>query len=267
MGAVRCYNRIRFLKIRLLGIKLMEKLSVTIITRNEEKNIGRCLESVKWADEIVVLDTNSTDCTVEICRQFTDRVFSVDWHGYGKQKNLCADRASHNWILNIDSDEEISSEGAEEIQALLSGGPKHPVYQLPRKNFFARRWVRYGGWYPDRISRLYDKTQVRFTESQVHEKLVPDVNVGSMKNPILHYSYSGMEDYIDRQNRYSTLYAREKVSQGFRANWSHLLLRPPVAFFKNYLFRQGFRDGFLGLFLALAFAFYTFLKYAKTKSV
>lgn len=246
----------------------MEKLSVTIITRNEEHNIGRCLESVKWADEIVVLDTHSTDRTVEICRQFTDRVFCVDWHGYGKQKNLCADRATHNWILNIDSDEEISAEGAEEIKkVLLQGDPKQPVYDFPRKNYFAQRWVRYGGWYPDRISRLYNKAQVSFSESQVHEKLVPDVNVGSLKNPIHHYSFAGMEDYIERQNRYSTLYALEKKSQGFQANWSHLVLRPPAAFLKNYVIRQGFRDGMLGLFLAVSFAFYTFLKYAKTKSI
>jgi (heptosyl)LPS beta-1,4-glucosyltransferase len=245
----------------------MNKLSVTIITKNEEKNIERCLESVRWADEIIVLDSSSTDRTVEICRQFTDQVFSVDWHGYGKQKNLCAERASHDWVLNIDSDEEISPEGAEEIRKVLSGEPKHPVYQFPRKNFFAQHWVRYGGWYPDRISRLYDKTQVSFLETQVHEKLVPDKNVGALQNPILHYSFSGMEDYIERQNRYSTLYAREKMSNGFRASWSHLALRPPATFFKNYIIFQGFRDGFLGLFLALSSAFYTFLKYAKTKNI
>ena len=245
----------------------MEKLSVTIITRNEESNIARCLESVKWADEIVVLDTNSTDTTVDICRQFTDRVFCEDWHGYGKQKNMCAERASNNWVLNIDSDEEISPEGAEEIMKLLRGDIKHAVYQFPRKNFFAQRWVRYGGWYPDRISRLYDKTQVNFTEVMVHEKLVPDENVGSFKWPILHYSFSGMGDYIERQNRYSTLYANEKVEQGFRAGWSHLILRPPLSFFKNYIIRQGFRDGFLGFFLAISVAFYTFLKYAKTKTI
>ena len=106
-----------------------------------------------------------------------------------------------------------------------------------------------------------------FTESEVHEKLVPDSNIGSMKSAIIHYSFSGMADYIARQNHYSTLYAREKVNQGFQASWSHLLLRPPAIFLKNFIIRQGFRDGFLGLFLALSFAFYTFLKYAKTKSI
>jgi glycosyltransferase involved in cell wall biosynthesis len=245
----------------------MKKLSVTIIAKNEEKNIKRCLESVKWADEIIVLDTNSTDRTVEICRQFTDQVFCVDWHGYGKQKNLCSERASHDWILNIDSDEEISSEGAEEIKAVLRGDSKNAVYNFPRKNFFAQRWVRYGGWYPDRISRLYDKTRVSFLETLVHEKLVPDENVGALQNPILHYSFTGMEDYVERQNRYSSLYAQEKMKNGFKVTWSHLVLRPPATFFKNYIILQGFRDGFLGLFLAMSLAYYTFLKYAKTKKV
>ncbi len=248
----------------------MEKLSVTIITRNEEENIARCLESVKWADEIIVLDSHSTDRTVEICRQFTDQVFCVDWHGFGKQKNLCADRANHDWILNIDADEEISPEGAEEIKAVLQrqGEPDECyLYDFPRKNFFAQRWVRYGGWYPDRIFRLYDKRRVSFTESQVHEKLTPDESSGSLHHSILHYSFSGMADYVDRQNRYSTLYAQEKTRAGFRAGWSHLILRPPASFIKNYFVRQGFRDGFLWLFIAIAIAFYTFLKYAKTKNI
>ncbi len=245
----------------------MEKLSVTIITKNEEKNIARCLESIKWADEIIVLDTHSTDRTVEICRQFTDQVFCVDWQGYGKQKNMCAERTRYDWVLNLDSDEEISPEGAEEIKRVLRDKPMYSLYNFPRKNFFAQRWVRYGGWYPDRISRLYNKTQISFTESQVHEKLVPDANAGSLCNAILHYSFSGMGDYIERQNRYSTLYACEKLKNGFRANGSHLILRPIFSFLKNYFIRQGFRDGFLGLFLAISGSFYTFLKYAKTRNI
>jgi len=245
----------------------MEKLSVTVITKNEEQNIARCLESVKWADEIIVLDSHSSDRTVEICRQFTKHVFCVDWQGYGKQKNMCAEHAKNDWVLNIDSDEEISPEGAEEIQEVLRGQPKLPIYNFPRKNFFGQRWVRFGGWYPDRIARLYDKAQVQFTESQVHEKLIPDHNVGSLSNAILHHSFSGMEDYITRQNKYSSLYAKEKKGRGFQAGWSHLVFRPAWSFLKNYLIKQGFRDGFLGLFLAFSGSFYTFLKYAKTKNI
>ncbi len=245
----------------------MEKISVTIITKNEVKNIGRCLESLKWADEIVVVDSDSTDRTVEICRQYTDQVFRESWHGYGKQKNICAAKAKNKWILNIDSDEVVGPEVAEEIRKTLNEGPQHPVYDLPRKNYFGQRWVRFGGWYPDRILRLYDKEKVAFSEPQVHERLTPDDNAGSLKNALIHYSYSDHEDYLNRQNRYASLYAQEKVSKGFRANWTHLLLRPPASFIKNFIIKQGFRDGSLGFFLAKNAAIYTYQKYAKTRAL
>jgi (heptosyl)LPS beta-1,4-glucosyltransferase len=244
----------------------MEKISVTIITKNEEKNIGRCLESLQWADEIIVVDTNSDDKTVEICNQYTDHVFNESWHGYGKQKNICAAKAQNRWILNIDSDEIVTPELTEEIQEVLKEGPKYPVYYLHRKNYFGDRWVRFGGWYPDRILRFYDKEKVAFSETQVHERLAPDENAGSLKHTLTHYSYRDHEDYIQRQDRYSTLYAQEKMANGFRANWTHLYLRPPFSFFKNFILKQGFRDGFLGLFLAKMAANYTFQKYAKTLS-
>ena len=244
----------------------MEKISVTIITKNEEKNIGRCLESLKWADEIIVVDNDSEDRTVEICKQYTGQVFNQTWHGYGKQKNICAAKAQNRWILNIDSDEVVTPESAEEIQKVLKEGPQCPVYHLPRKSYFGDRWVRFGGWYPDRILRLYDKERVTFSETQVHERLTPDDNAGSLKNPLIHYSYTDREDYIQRQDRYSTLYAQEKRVNGFRANWTHLYLRPIFSFFKNYILKQGFRDGYLGFFLAKIATFYTHQKYAKTLS-
>ena len=244
----------------------MEKISVTIITKNEEKNIGRCLKSLQWVDEIIVVDTNSDDKTVEICKQYTDHVFNENWHGYGKQKNICAAKAQNRWILNIDSDEVVTPELAEEIQKIQKEGPKYPVYHLPRKNYFGDRWVRFGGWYPDRILRLYDKEKVSFSETQVHERLTPDENSGSFKCPLTHYSYRDHEDYIQRQDRYSTLYAQEKIVNGFRANWTHLYLRPSFSFFKNFIINQGFRDGYLGLFLAKNAANYTYQKYAKTLS-
>ena len=244
----------------------MEKLSVTIITKNEEKNIGRCLESLKWADEVVVVDTHSGDRTVEICRQYTDKVFDENWHGYGKQKNICASHAKNRWVLNVDADEVVTPETAEEIQRVLKEGPKYPVYHLPRKNYFGDQWVRFGGWYPDRILRLYDKEKVAFSEVQVHERLEPDDNAGGLENALIHYSYRDEEDYIQRQDRYSTLYAQEKSATGFKANWTHMYLRPPFAFFKNYVLKQGFRDGSLGFFLAKNSAIYTHQKYAKTIS-
>lgn len=245
----------------------MEKISVTVITLNEEKIIERCLKSLQWADEILVLDSFSSDRTVELCRKYTDKVFQEKWQGYGKQKNLCAARSSHRWVLNIDADEVVSPECAKAIQQELEMGSGHPLYQFPRKNFFGSRWVRFGGWYPDKISRLYDKTRVSFTESRVHEKLNPDDDSGLIGEPLLHYSYEGLADYIDRLNRYSTLFAEEKGQSGWTAGLGHLYLRPPLTFFKNFILRQGFREGFLGMFLALSAAFYTYLKYAKTRKI
>ena len=245
----------------------MNKISVTVITLNEEKNIERCLNSVKWADEIVVLDGFSQDRTIELCRRFTDKIFQEAWLGYGKQKNLCAAKASYQWILNLDADEEVSSDCAEEIREKLDKELNHPLYLIPRKNFFGGRWVRFGGWYPDRIARLYDKTRVAFTEVAVHEELFPNGNGGYLVHSLKHYSYSDTEDYISRQNYYSTLSAQEMVRNGKIAEWWDLCLRPLWAFVKAYFFRQGFREGFLGFFLAAAAGFYTFLKYAKTRSV
>ena len=245
----------------------MNKISVTIITKNEEKNIRRCLESIQWADEIVIVDTFSSDRTVEICREFTDKVFQESWLGYGPQKNLCASKATNRWVLNLDADEVISSECAAEIQKLLLGQPEFSFYRFPRKNFIADRWVRYAGWYPDLISRLYDKDRVSFSDSMVHERLIPDEIGGVINRPIFHYSFDGMEDYIERQNRYSSLYAEEKKRLSLEVNWTHLYIRPVWAFIRTYFFRQGFREGFLGVFLALAMMFYTYLKYAKTRSI
>ena len=245
----------------------MEKVSITVITYNEERNIERCLASLKWADEIVVLDAFSSDKTVEICRRYTDRVYQEHWVNFGRQKNLCAAKASHRWVLNLDADEVISAECAREICRELEKGPVHAVYAFPRKNYFGGRWVRHAGWYPDRITRFYDKTRVAFTEPFVHEKLSPDADMGIFQEPILHHSYEGMEDYVGRQNRYSTLCAREMVKQGRGATCIDLCLRPPWAFLRSFIFQQGFREGFLGFFLAVATAFYTFLKYAKTRSV
>ncbi len=245
----------------------MEKISVTVITLNEEKNIERCLKSLQWANEIVVLDSFSSDRTVEICRKYTEKVFQEKWQGYGRQKNLCAERTSHRWVLNIDADEVVSPECAKAIQKKLENGQKNPLYQFPRKNFFGNRWVRFGGWYPDKISRLYDKTIVSFTESSVHERLNPDSDPGLIDEPLLHYSYEGLADYMERLNRYSTLFAEEKGRSGWTAGYAHLYLRPPWAFFKNFIVRQGFREGFLGMFLAVSAAFYTYLKYAKTRKL
>ncbi len=242
----------------------MEKLSVVIITYNEEANIERCLKSVLWADEIVVVDSFSSDATVDICRRYTEKVFQMEWQGYGGQKNLAAQKASHSWILNLDADEEVSVESEREIRALLEGKPDFPAYDFPRKNYFGERWVRYCGWYPDRIIRLYDKMRAHFSEGRVHEKVEAVEGVGSLKEPLLHHSFRDMADYIARQNRYSTLSAQDRFERKGAVGIGRILLGPPWVFLKVYFLRQGFREGRLGFFLAASMAFYSFLKYIKT---
>ncbi|QPJ65629.1 MAG: glycosyltransferase family 2 protein [Candidatus Nitrohelix vancouverensis] len=241
----------------------MNQLSVVIISFNEEKNIERCLKSVQWADEIVVLDSFSTDRTLEICKRYTNCVFQGEWRGYGAQKNLCADKASHSWVLNLDADEAVTPEGAEEIQRMLSQQLEFPAYDFPRKNFIGERWIRFCGWYPDRIIRLYDKRVVRFTEGKVHERLQPDDRVGAMREALLHYSFHDMADYVQRQNRYSSLAASERAGSGKKSGWANLILNPLWVFLKCFFLRQGFREGRLGFFISASMAYYTFLKYAK----
>ena len=241
----------------------MNKLSVTIITYNEEKNIRECLDSVRWVDEIVVLDSYSTDRTEKICREYTDKVFQNEWLGYGRQKNMCAERAENDWIFNLDADEVVTPELKAELMELLSSTPSLSVYHVPRKNYFGKRWIRYCGWYPDYIVRLYNKKRTRFHHSDVHESVRVDARPGILRGAIKHYTYDNLSDYISRQNRYSSLAAEGMAREGREAHWYDLSLRPIFAFIKAYLLKLGFLEGALGFILSIGHSFYTFLKYVK----
>ncbi|MFQ5587049.1 MAG: glycosyltransferase family 2 protein, partial [Thermodesulfobacteriota bacterium] len=218
----------------------MEKLSVTIITLNEEENIRDCLESVRWAEEVVVSDSGSSDGTVSICGEYDARVFSDEWLGFGKQKNLCIDRASHDWILNIDADERVTPGLRGEIERVVrapSRGGKGRIdgYYIPRKNFFLGRWIRHGGWFPDYNLRLFRKGKGRFKEREVHEAVVVKGGVGYLKQPLEHYTYRSISGYLKRMDRYSTLAAREMLKRGRRAGFADLVFRPELTFMKMYL--------------------------------
>lgn len=244
----------------------MHKLSVVVITGNEEKNIAACLESVKWADEIVLVDSLSEDKTVEIARKYTDHIFLRPWSGYGNQKNYAVKKASYDWVLSLDADERVTQELRKEIEALLreeevpSGG-----YEIPRKAYFGTTWVRHGGWYPDYVLRLFDKSMGRFSDRLVHEALEVSGPVGRLKNPIEHYTYRSISDFIDRMNRYSTLSAELYSSQGRDVGWVETIFRSWFTFLQMYILRKGFLDGALGFQLAYLYSVYTFIKYAKLK--
>lgn len=243
----------------------MEKLSATVITYNEEPRIARCLESLRWADEIVVVDSGSTDGTVEVCRGYTDCIFRRPWDGYGAQKNFSSARASHDWVLNLDADEEVSPALREEIRSTLRGGPRCGGYRMPRRNYFGGRWIRRCGWYPDYTLRLFDRRRARFRERLVHEAVSTAAPVGTLRGVIEHYTYDGMSDYIDRLNRYSSLAAEELVREGRPLGVHRLYLDPLGAFLKTYVLRRGFLEGELGLSIALGSAYYAFAKYFKAR--
>ncbi|MEK6591274.1 MAG: glycosyltransferase family 2 protein [Nitrospinota bacterium] len=244
----------------------MEKLSVTIITYNEEKNIRDCLSSVKWADEIVVIDSFSTDRTVEICREYTGKIYQNKWPGFVEQKNLALSKVSHNWILGIDADERVSDELALEIKSLLNDGLIYDGYYIPRKAFYINRWILHCGWYPDYKIRLFKKDKGRWEGTKgtaIHESVIVEGKVGYLKGEILHYSFRDISSHLNTMNRYTSISAREQIKRNVRAGITQILLRPPLNFLKMYFLKLGFMDGMPGLIVSVLSSFHVFLKYAK----
>jgi glycosyltransferase involved in cell wall biosynthesis len=242
------------------------KLSVTIITCNEEKNIGDCLASLDFADEIVIVDSGSTDRTEEICRAHPKvRFFYQDWQGYGCQKNRAAELASHDWILNLDADERISPDLRLSIEQADTSA--YSAARMARENYFGNRWIRHCGWYPDYTTRLYDRKVCRFSERSVHETLESQGHIETLEGNLRHFTYSGVSDYLQRMDRYSTLAAEELLKKGVAPTFLDLLFRPFATFIKMYLLRRGFLDGYAGLLLSLLYSQYTFCKYAKLKEL
>jgi glycosyltransferase involved in cell wall biosynthesis len=245
-------------------------LSVVIITYNEEANIGRTLKSVlplvaNGHGEIIVVDSGSTDRTVEIAREHGARVFSEEWKGYAAQKNSAIAKASGDWILSLDADEEVESRLAEEIAPLLqASSPGIQGYWLPRKNFFLGRWIRHGGFWPDRKLRLFRRGTGQIAERAVHEVIKVDGPTGRLEHALLHHAYPTLAGYTDHMNRYSSLGAEMAVAEGYRGfSVVDIVLRPLATFVYKYFFRLGFLDGREGLLLNLYHAVYVSWKYAK----
>jgi glycosyltransferase involved in cell wall biosynthesis len=238
-------------------------VSIVIVTKNEEANIEAALDSVRDAAEIVVIDSFSSDRTVEICRKYTDKVFRKEWEGYAKQKQSAVDIAVSPWVFILDADERFTPElKAEVISAIKENS--HDGFYVPRKNFFMGKWIRHGGWRPDYTLRLFRKNAGRVEDREVHEKVVVNGSVSYLKNPLVHYTYNSVSDYLKRMDSYSTLAARELKKTGVAPNVMDFLIRPPLTFIKMFFFRFGFLDGRFGLVLAVLCSYYTFLKYAKT---
>jgi len=240
------------------------KITATVITFNEEHNIAAALESLAWADEIIVVDSESTDHTVEIARRFTDRLLVRPWPGYSAQKNFAAEQASNDWIFSLDADERVSPELTTSILELEKGAaPKQAGFEMPRRTFYLGRWIKYSGWWPDHKVRLYDRRRARWRGDFVHESLEVNGRVNRLNGDILHYTVRDAAEHHLRMDRYTTLAAEELCSRGKRASLGSLLVSPVVVFLRSYLFKLGFLDGIPGLAIARFAAHYEFLKNLK----
>jgi glycosyltransferase involved in cell wall biosynthesis len=239
------------------------KLSVTVITHNEAANIAAALESVAWADEIVVVDSESTDDTAAIARRFTDRVIVRPWPGYPAQKNFAASVAQHDWILSLDADERVTPALADEIRRTLATTPPYSGFRIPRATRHLGRWIRTTDWYPDDQLRLYDRRVGQWTGQYVHESVSSTSPVGRLAAELQHYPYRNIADHLETIDRYTTLAARQMHENGRRAGLVQIAGHPPLAFFRNYILRGGFRDGIPGLIISSLNAYYVLLKFAK----
>lgn len=239
----------------------MLRLSVIIIALNQEANIVPCLESAAFADELVLVDTGSGDRTVELARGWTDRIFITDWRGYGATKNYALDQARGDWIFSLDTDERVPLGLRDEILAVVQNDSSLAGYRVPRKNYFAGRWVRRGGWYPDLTLRLFRRNRGRFWEREVHEEVLVDGPVGELKTPLEHYSYNSVSEYVTRMDRYALLAAKELIKANRRPCAGELFWRPLATFFNRYVIKLGVLEGLTGYTLAVLAGVYTFLKY------
>ncbi len=241
----------------------MPKLSVTIITKNEAAHIAAALESVAWADDVVVVDSGSTDDTVAIARRYTDRVVGRDWPGYAEQKNHAATLARHDWILSLDADERVTPGLAREIQEVIATEPSAYGFRIPRVTWYLGRWIRSTDWYPDYQLRLYDRRHGAWPPRRVHESVRVDGTPGTLRRELQHFAYRDVSHHLATMDRYTTLAADQMVEEGTRASALALALHPPLAFLRNYILRAGFRDGVPGLVVSVLNSYYVFLKLAK----
>ncbi|MBI5084621.1 MAG: glycosyltransferase family 2 protein [Acidobacteria bacterium] len=241
------------------------KISATIITFNEERNLPRAIESLRCCDEIIIVDSGSTDRTVELAQKYGARVLEANWRGYAGQKNYASDQASHDWVLSIDADEALSEDLEAEIWQMKKTGPDYDAYTVPRLAQYLGKWILYSGWYPDRKIRLFDRRKSRWFGEYVHESVVSTGRVGRLQGNLLHFTCGSLSEHMKTMERYTTLAAEEIAARKKHVAFRHLLFDPPWTFFKSYVVQRGFLDGTEGLAIAYMAALYTFLKYAKAR--
>lgn len=242
----------------------MNTLSVIIITKNEARNIKRCLDSVAWANEIIVLDSGSVDNTVEICKAYTEKVYETDWPGFGIQKNRALEKATKDWVLSIDADEWLSDELKEEIQHVIAENGSTTIFSMPRKSQYVGDWICHGDIGKDSVIRLFKRKCATFTDDVVHESLKTDGHhVLKLKHFLLHAPYASIEELIDKMNKYTTLSAKMRDEKGKKSSLTKAITHAAWAFFKSYIFRAGFLDGRIGFVVAVSSAESSYYRYLK----
>jgi glycosyltransferase involved in cell wall biosynthesis len=237
-------------------------LSVIVITKNEAQHIARCLSSVRWADEIIVFDSGSSDNTVEICRQFTNKVFVTSWPGFGPQKQRALAKAVGDWVLSIDADEYVSDALREELQQAMNN-EQATGFEIPRLSSYCGRDMKHGGWWPDYVTRLFRREQGRFTDDIVHERVIIDGKLERLTQPLLHEAFVNPDEVLHKINSYSTLgaeklYAKEQTSSVMLA-----IMKGAWTFFRTYILKASCLDGAQGLMLAISNAEGAYYKYLK----
>lgn len=243
----------------------MASLSVIIITYNEEPDIEACLQTVEWADEIIVVDCGSADKTVELCSRYTPHVYRVERHGSGRQKQEALNRATGDWALNLDADERVSPELKEEIRSVLNSPDALDGYCIPRHNRFLGRLIRHAGWGDDRPLRLFRRNNAQVTDTQVHEGFVVTGRAGCLRQPLIHEAYKSLYQYLEKLNEYTSIEVRNRLRArpDRRIGPIHFMLAPMGAFWKMYVLKGGIRDGIPGLLLCLFSSFSVMTGYAK----
>ncbi len=241
------------------------KISATIIARDEERNISRAIESLRCCDEILVVDSGSSDATVEVAAKHGARVIETIWRGYAGQKNWAAEQAQHEWILSIDADEALSEALEGDIWLLKKNGPRYDAYTMPRMAQYLGKWILHSGWYPDRKVRLYRRDKATWVGEYVHESVQVNGTVGHMDSNLLHFTCNSLSEHIKTMDRYTTLAAEEMIARGRKVPWHKMVIDPGWTFLRTYFLQRGFLDGVEGMCIAYMASMYTFLKYAKVR--
>ena len=241
----------------------MQTLSAMINTYNEEKNIADCLKCLHWVDEVVVVDSGSTDKTLEIVQHYAHKVISVPPGNFAHIRNAGLKHLTSDWVLIVDADERITPELQAEIQNIVINKHTEIGFRIPRKNLFMKRWIKHCGWYPDYVLRLFRNHPQHTFSGLVHESVVLKGQVGTCSQPMIHYTYNGLEQYITKFNRYTTLAAEMIENKGRRVTIMHLIIRPPLEFIKMFFLKRGFLDGIDGFIISSLSSMYIFVKFTK----